>query len=368
MTRGKVLIVGGGIAGLSVAWGLVRRGFAVELFEQGALPHPKSSSYDEHRIIRHAYGDMEGYAYLMPDAFRLWDELWAELGARHFDPMPVIYLMRGESDWYDTTKRSLARMNIPCTDIPNHEALARFPMVNPTGLTRVVQTEGAGILYPIRILTDLVKLLARRGVVLHPNTPVHAVDPEAGTLRTAAGTIHADAVVVTAGAWVNRLLPATTGIAIPSRQAVMFLAPPQALAASWQSAPILIDLGPESGTYTLPPRAGTRLKIGDHQFTRQGDPDEDRTGTKADVARLTEAARRAWRDFDTYTILERKACFYTVTADERFLVRREGARGWLGSACSGHGFKLAPLIGDGIAAAIAGERTSEALTKWAAAR
>jgi len=148
----------------------------------------------------------------------------------------------------------------------------------------------------------------------------------------------------------------------------MFLAPPQALAASWQSAPILIDLGPESGTYTLPPRAGTRLKIGDHQFTRQGDPDEDRTGTKADVARLTEAARRAWRDFDTYTILERKACFYTVTADERFLVRREGARGWLGSACSGHGFKLAPLIGDGIAAAIAGERTSEALTKWAAAR
>ena len=184
MTRGKVLVVGGGIAGLSVAWGLVRRGFAVELFEQGALPHPKSSSYDEHRIIRHAYGDMEGYAYLMPDAFRLWDELWAEIGVRHFDPMPVIYLMRGESDWYDTTKRSLARMNIACTDLSNHEALSRYPMINPAGLTRVVQTEGAGILYPIRILTDLVKLLAHRGVVLHPNTPVHAVDPDAGTLRT----------------------------------------------------------------------------------------------------------------------------------------------------------------------------------------
>ena len=34
----KVLIVGGGIAGLSTAWALARRGMQVELFEQGPLP------------------------------------------------------------------------------------------------------------------------------------------------------------------------------------------------------------------------------------------------------------------------------------------------------------------------------------------
>ncbi len=62
----KALIVGGGIAGLSAAWALARRGVAVELFEQGTLPNPRGSSYDEHRIIRHAYGQMEGYARLMP--------------------------------------------------------------------------------------------------------------------------------------------------------------------------------------------------------------------------------------------------------------------------------------------------------------
>ncbi len=72
MSAGKVLVVGGGIAGLSTAWGLVRRGFAVELFEQGALPCSKALSYDEHRIIRHAYGEMEGYEDLMPAAFSLW--------------------------------------------------------------------------------------------------------------------------------------------------------------------------------------------------------------------------------------------------------------------------------------------------------
>lgn len=366
MSKGRILVVGGGIAGLSTAWGLARRGFAVELFEQGALPHPRASSYDEHRIIRHAYGDLEGYAYLMPEAFRIWDALWAALGTRHFDPLPLIYFMRGDTGWYAPTLRSMRRMGIPCADIPLGDVAGRFPMLDPDGLTRVVETGGAGILYPIRIMTDLVKHLADLGVALHPDTPVEAVDLESGTLRTHDGTRRGDAVVVTAGAWVNRLVPSLSGIAVPSRQAVMFLAPPPELADAWRTAPVLIDLGAESGTYTLPPRAGTRLKIGDHQFTRQGDPDGDRIGTDADVARLTVAARRAWRDFDRYTVLERKACFYTVTRDERFLVRREGAKGWLGSACSGHGFKLGPLMGEALAAAIAGERDEASLPAWAA--
>lgn len=364
--RGKILVVGGGIAGLSAAWGLARRGFAVELFEQGPLPNPRASSYDEHRIIRHAYGTLEGYAYLMPEAFRVWNALWQDIGARHHDDLPVVYFMRGDHEWYAPTERSMRRMNIGFADIPLAEIASRFPMVNPEGLTRVVETAGGGILYPIRIMTDLVKHLADRGVVLHPDTKVEAVDPDAGAIRTVAGIARGDAVVITAGAWVTRLLPNLAGIAVPSRQAVMFLAPPAELAAAWRAAPVLIDLGAESGTYTLPPRAGTRLKIGDHQFTRAGDPDGDRTGTEADVVRLTEAAYRAWKDFHRYTVLERKACFYTVTADERFILRGVGTKTWLGSACSGHGFKLGPLMGDALAATIAGDRDPAGLSTWAA--
>ena len=36
-------------------------------------------------------------------------------------------------------------------------------MVQPDGLVRVVSTEGAGMLFPIRIMTDLVVLLAGWG-------------------------------------------------------------------------------------------------------------------------------------------------------------------------------------------------------------
>ena len=75
MGKGKVLVVGGGIVGLSTAWSLIARGFEVELFEQGPLPNPSGSSYDEHRILRHAYGTLTGYAQMVPAAFARWEAL-----------------------------------------------------------------------------------------------------------------------------------------------------------------------------------------------------------------------------------------------------------------------------------------------------
>ena len=66
----KAIVVGGGIMGLATAWGLAREGHTVELFEQGPLPNPLASSMDEHRLIRHPYGDHAGYARMIDQAYR----------------------------------------------------------------------------------------------------------------------------------------------------------------------------------------------------------------------------------------------------------------------------------------------------------
>jgi sarcosine oxidase/sarcosine oxidase subunit beta len=146
----------------------------------------------------------------------------------------------------------------------------------------------------------------------------------------------------------------------------MFLAPPADYAHAWAEAGVMGDLGEESSCYMLPPRRGTRLKIGDHVFTRRGDADEDRTATDQDVARLTRVLKLVLKDFDRYQVLERKACFYTVTDDEHFIQRAVGARGWLISACSGHGFKLGALTGELAAQALSGERSANEVTTIAA--
>lgn len=367
-SRGTAIVVGAGIAGLSAAWALNRRGFEVSVFEQGPIPNPRGTSHDEHRITRYAYGAHEGYGYLMPEAFAMYERLFADTGTDHFDRSKVVYFLREEVGWYEPTARALTRMGSGFRDIPLGEVRESFPMVETDGLTRAVETDAGGMLFPIRILTDLVVTLGAKGVRLIADSRVESVDPEAGRVVANGREHRADHIVIAAGGWVNKLTGLLADVVVPSRQAVMYVAPPPELARAWAEAPVLVDMGIDSGTYTLPPRRGTRLKIGDHVFTRSGDADGDRLATPADMARLESAARLSYRDFDRYQVLEKKICFYTVTRDasERFAVRPWGARAWVVSACSGHGFKLGPLIGDMVAGAIAGERSAELTMRKAA--
>ncbi|WP_235034944.1 FAD-binding oxidoreductase [Roseomonas sp. 18066] len=363
---GHALVVGGGIAGLSAAWGLRRRGWQVTLFEQGALPNPRASSHDEHRITRHAYGRMTGYARLMPQAFAAWDRLWADLGETHYLATGATYVLRHDDGWHDATAQSLGELGIGFRDLPLDQLATRFPYLAPQGIQRLVETDGAGMLFPVRILTAMVAMLARRGVAMRAYSQVSEVDPEGGWLVADGKRYAGDAVVVAAGAWADRLVPGLKGVAVPSRQAVLYLAPPAELAEAWSRAPVLLDRSAEGGLYILPPRWGTRLKIGDHHFSRRGDADADRMATEQDLERLWPELKKTFRDADRYAVLEKKACYYTVTEDERFLLRPLGKAGWAVSACSGHGFKLGALIGDGVAATIAGERPHDALASWAA--
>jgi sarcosine oxidase/sarcosine oxidase subunit beta len=362
----KAIVVGGGIAGLSAAWALSRRGIAVEVFEQGPLPNPRSSSYDEHRVIRHAYGRLAGYTRLMPAAFRMWERLWPAIGRSHYLPTGTVVFLRQDDGWYDAVAKSLDELAIGHREIDLNTIASRFPMMRTDGLARVVETDGAGMLFPTPILIDMIAMLDRDGVKLHSYHQVTDMDPEAGWIIANGQRHNADMVIVAGGAWAERLVPSLRPAVVPSRQAILYLAPPADLAAAWSCAPVMIDAAAGGGLYALPPLRGTRLKIGDHSFSRRGDPDDDRYATDQDLEPLLPAARNALRDFDSYTVLERRACFYTVNDREQFQVRPTGSAGWVISACSGHGFKLGPLMGELTARAITGEMDPASLPDIAA--
>ena len=68
----KILVVGGGIVGLSTAWALVRLGHTPVIYDRSTVPNPTAASYDQHRIIRLAYGERDGYCRMVKPAFQAW--------------------------------------------------------------------------------------------------------------------------------------------------------------------------------------------------------------------------------------------------------------------------------------------------------
>jgi sarcosine oxidase/sarcosine oxidase subunit beta len=365
----RVAVVGAGVLGLAAAWVLARRGHAVTLLDAGPIPNPAASSADEGRIIRHAYGTMEGYARMMPAAFAAWRAIFAETGADRLVPVRAVYALRAETPWQQAVARSQAMQGLGF-----HEADAgAIPVMNRDGLLRAMEVDGSGMLLAAPILADLAALLPRLGVLLRPAAAVAAL-AAAGPMLADGSRIAADATLVAAGAGVLRLLPEAAGAAglRASLQTIAYLDPPADLRAAWAAAPMLLCRlpgHPTGGVYVLPPRAGTRLKIGDYATDTTADPDAPRDPPRpALVAALLDAGARAIARFGEHGLIAARHCLYTMAPEDRFVVRPASANAWLASCCSGHGFKLAPLMALGLAAAVEQRVGAADLAGWAAGR
>ena len=151
-----------------------------------------------------------------------------------------------------------------------------------------------------------------------------------------AGGLRARAAIVTAGAWAPQL----AGVdATPTVETVSYFELAEPL-------PSVIDTttGAHSG-YALHSPGGD-LKAGLHQTGRPANPDEANPPDRELAARTA-----AWvaRRFGLESATRVETCLSTIREHDEFLLERRG-RVVVGSACSGHGFKFAPVVGKRLAA------------------
>lgn len=349
----KVAVVGAGIAGLSTAWALSKRGHAVTLFEQAPqIPNPYAASGDQHRAIRRAYAGADGYARTITEAFEAWEEMWDDLGVRHFAPCGTLGVSQTAEDEGDDYLKGLDRIGAAYQLYEPAEAARLYPFLNPATIRYAYASDEGGALFPARIAADLVRLLRERGVAIREGSTVTALDTESGRLTLAGGeTAVFDHIVVSAGAWALRLLPELGDALRTCRTAVAYLEPPADLKAAWQAAPVIVDVGGTLDGYVLPPVDGTGLKVGAGLHRRDRDPDEDREPRPGEGEQIRDYFSPPFARIEEYRIERVVTCAYTFTPDKKFYSRAIG-RVTAVSACSGHGYKFGAAVGRRVAAAV----------------
>ena len=360
----RIAVIGAGIAGLSTAWSLVKRGEDVTLFDQADILNPLSASGDQHRLIRRAYGGLDGYARQITEAFDGWDELWADLGQSFYENRGVIAINQYPNDLGLAFANSMRRGNYRFDTMTPAEAAARYPFLDPASFREAYYSPEGGVLLCQKIGNALAGWLRSHGASLQPFTRITAADGVAGTVSLENGeTLTFDRIVVTAGAWVLRLFPELADTLTVCRAVAVYVEPPDALRAAWRAAPAVQSIGGILSGYILPPSADTDLKFAAGAVRRLAhDADADRTATPAEGERLRDLFSPPLARIGDYAIKRIVTCAYTFTEDLRFFSRAFG-KVLVVSPCSGHGYKFGAAIGRRVAAAVI-DGDHDRLARW----
>jgi sarcosine oxidase len=318
-----VAVVGAGVNGLATAWALRRLGLDAVVYEQFELGHTRGSSHGRTRIFRVAYPD-PAWVRQAVEALEAWRALERESGEELLLLNGLIELV-AESE--ESSEEALAECGLACRVLTAEEAESEYGLIAPAGSLVLFQPD-AGIIYAERAMD-----VFARGLEIVEGRRIGSLDE-----------LTEQVVVVTAGPWARKLL-GPAGLDLPvveSRETVVYFRLDGALVP-----PIAEIVLRGHGFYALgDPEYG--LKVGRHMRGTSADPDEVHSPDEKVVQEVVEWTRERFPAADPNPVAA-SACFYTNTDDLRFIIERHG-RFVIGSACSGHGFKFAPTVGEQLAA------------------
>jgi monomeric sarcosine oxidase len=334
MRRVEVIVVGAGVMGAATARSLARSSAEVLALERFEVGHRRGSSHGASRIFRFSYPDAL-YVGMAMESLPLWRELEAESGERLLTTLGGLDVGRPLGDHVSALEAHGARYEV----LDDGEASRRFPYLSLSGGPALFQPD-AGILAADRAWRQFLRSAESHGAEVRERTRVLEVIPrgETAVVRTTDETFEARCAVVTAGAWARPLLEGA-GIDLPvqpSRQTVAYFRVEGPI-----PLPTLVDW--RGSVFYALPSPGQGLKVGEHGVRPQVDPDDGGGIDRGTVSRLAAWVAERYPSADAGPVLA-ETCLYTSTPDESFVLERHGPI-VVGSPCSGHGFKFAPLIG-----------------------
>ena len=341
-----VIVVGAGAMGSAATWHLARRGHRVLAIDRFSPPHSRSSSHGSTRLIRQAYFEHPDYVPLLKRSYELWTELGQAAGRDLFERTGLWLFAPPDTVISRGVRLSAATHGLKL-DIDESPSLAPFHV--PSGF-HLHREDNAGFLWVDATISTHLKLAQDLGASIRTNEPVldWRSDQAGVEVQTKSGKWHAKHLILSPGPWMPQLLklpPLTFNV---QRVPLFWFRCPKVMERS-SGFPCFAFETKNGFFYGFPGLPGEGLKIAIHKGCGSVEDPEfpDREIGCDDIGPVQWFLQEFLPELNSQPI-DAAVCMYTSTRDEHFVLDQhpDFPRVTVVSACSGHGFKFAPVIGE----------------------
>ncbi len=347
-------MIGLGAMGSSTVYQLALRGQKVLGIDQFTPPHAFGSSHGKSRIIREAYFEDPLYVPLVKRAYNGWAELQARAGKRILTRTGGLMIGPRDGAVVAGARASAEEHRLPYEELSASELRGRLP--GPPAERTTASRSGSRAQECSTLngpSTSSCRSHARREpsfASARKVTKWRATDTGV-EVTTHSGTFAAARLVISAGPWINELLPELELPLRVERNAVYWFDPLKPDEFTPEKFPIFIhEYAPDCTWYGFA-NFGDGVKVALHHQGETTTPKSVRRAVDdAEVAGIRELLARFAPDANG-NLRSTTVCLYTNTPDAHFILDAHPMHPavFIASPCSGHGFKFSVAIGELVA-------------------
>lgn len=369
----KVAVIGLGAMGSMALWQLAQAGVSVDGFEQFGLASERSGIGGESRLFRTAYKEGAHYVPLLKRSRQLWQTLEQQTGTSLLTMCGGLTIGREDDEGISKVLQSIRQFDIAHQRPEPEQARQRYPGHRFFDDEIIIFDQESGYLRPELAVTTALRKAVDCGARLYSHCRVDAIDTDSrGVYLRVGGSLRRyDKVLVTAGGWVKKLLPDIND-QIFTRKLILSWFPARDI--SWFTPPqfpIFTRRTQGYFSFGVPSIEGSMVKIG------ISTPGHIISDIDTEDFRITEqeleATRYVIRNFmnglsdDPVRTSGHPDSF---TSDKHCVIGHHPAHPdvLLMSGFSGHGFKLAPVMGEIAMQMLCGRRSTLSVDEFSLQR
>jgi len=366
-----VIILGVGSMGSSACYYLAKQGIKVLGLEQFDIPHEWGSHGGQSRIIRKAYFEHSDYVPLLQQAYKNWKHLEKITGEQVYFQTGLLYCGNPDHPLMKGIHESADKYKIELNSLTSKSLKTKYPQLNVSDNYEKIFEPEAGFLTPERCILLYTEQALKHGATI--KTKVKVLDwtksKRSIEVKTSAGNFLAKKLIITAGPWAGKILPALSSTLKITRQMIGWIIPKKPSSFEFGKFPcwMIVDDAKPGVYYGFPIlpvgkfNGPIGFKLAHHYPGSVTDPDSvNRIPTKEDEDNLIYALNKYFPDSYISTHVM-KTCMYTNTPDENFIL--DFLPGYdkdvmIATGFSGHGFKFASVVGEIMSDLALKEKTS----------